>query len=407
MVRIPLLFVLILPLAAVGCAPRSPEPVIGKAVPRKEMMSKAEQEEKQAERDTAIVQAQLRAAKESGAPGFLFEFSQIGRRNPERVIPTYIEILRSGRVEFRPLAAAELGRLGAAAKPAIPALRQCLKENDEAVAFESAVALGRIGPDAAEAIVDLAEALQGASGRTRAGAAYVLGSMGLAARPALAGLTKALQDPQPLVRALAACALGEIGPDASGATESLSALLAGTQPDFVRAAAAASLGKFGPAARSAIPVLCSGLKEVQSIELVRGDESPAPLGGDIYRTRHLPADIRLLRERLWPSRQPLARFPDPVLARQTRQPLARYAAIALAQIGPAAIPDLIAIVKDLGHKGREYAVVALGELGPNVRIAAVSWLRPLLKGPDVNIQRATAEALRKIDPEEASRLGIR
>jgi HEAT repeat protein len=407
MFRIRLLFVMIPPLAAVGCAPQQPEPVIGKAVPRKTMVSVAELKKKQSERDTAIVQAQVRAAKESGSFGVFVELRASGRPNPDRVIPAYIEILRSGRVELRPPAAEDLGMLGAAARPAVPALRRCLQEKDEALAFESAVALGRIGPDAAEAIVDLTEALHSAMGRTRAGAAYALGSMGLAAKPALAGLIRALQDPQPLVRALAGCALGEIGPDAARATESLSALLAGTQPDFVRAAAAASLGKFGPAARSAIPALCGILKDVQSIELVRGDESPAPVGGDMDRTRHLPADIRLLRERLWPSRPPLARFPDAALARQTRQPLARYAAIALAQIGPAAIPDLIAIVKDRDSKGREYAVVALGELGPNARVEAVSWLRPLLKEPDINIQRAAVEALRKIDPEEASRLGIR
>jgi HEAT repeat protein len=394
---------MILPLAAAGCAPQEPEPVITKAVDRSETELKKEQ----AESDTARVQAQLKETRESGSFSSILEIREIGRRNPDQVIPAYLEALRSGRAQLRPRAAEDLGMLGAAAKPAVPILRQCLKDRDEALAFESAVALGRIGPDASEAIADLAEALRSPRDRTRAGAAHALGSLGLAARPALAGLIRALQDPQALVRALASCALGEIGPEAAGATESLSALLTGAQPDFVCAAAAASLGRFGPAARFAIPALCSNLKDVQFVELVHWNEPHLHEVGDLDRMRRLPTDIRLLRERLWPSRPPLASFPTDPLARQYRQPLARYAAIALAQIGPAALPELITIVKDREHKGREYAIVALGELGPNARIEAVSWLRPLLKEPDVKIHRATAEALRKLDPEEASRLGIR
>jgi HEAT repeat protein len=59
------------------------------------------------------------------------------------------------------------------------------------------------------------------------------------------------------------------------------------------------------------------------------------------------------------------------------------------------------------NEGRLFAIHALGRMGPSARAEALPWLLPLLKDPDETIRKATAEALKNIDPEEASRQGIR
>jgi HEAT repeat protein len=71
-------------------------------------------------------------------------------------------------------AARELGRRGAQAKDAVPALTEALKDQDKNVRMGGAYALGDVGPDAKAAIPALQRALKDPAGEVRQGAAYAL-----------------------------------------------------------------------------------------------------------------------------------------------------------------------------------------------------------------------------------------
>ena len=61
-------------------------------------------------------------------------------------------ILSSGKVEARIEAANELGKLGAKAAPAVPAINSALMEKDTNLRVACAQTLGAIGPDAKEGV---------------------------------------------------------------------------------------------------------------------------------------------------------------------------------------------------------------------------------------------------------------
>lgn len=108
-------------------------------------------------------------------------------------------------------AAQELGRLGAQAEAAIPALLAKLADSDDVVASESAAALGRIGIAAERPLLPL---LQSEQIRARQRAAYALSKMKPRDAKAITALTEALHAPDKLTRLLATLALSEAGPSA-------------------------------------------------------------------------------------------------------------------------------------------------------------------------------------------------
>jgi len=67
----------------------------------------------------------------------------MGPNPPERT-RVFIELLKAGAPHLRPGAAEQLGKMGAAAKAAIPALKEALKDKDEGVRKAAAEALKKI-----------------------------------------------------------------------------------------------------------------------------------------------------------------------------------------------------------------------------------------------------------------------
>src|SRR5439155_8038 len=89
-------------------------------------------------------------------------------------------------------AAEALGRIGPAAKEAVPALARAMKDKDEvSVRAAAAEALGRVG---AAAVPELIEALKGKDAGQRALAAGALGRIGPGAKEAVPALEKVLDD---------------------------------------------------------------------------------------------------------------------------------------------------------------------------------------------------------------------
>ncbi len=179
-----------------------------------------------------------------------------------------------------------LGRLGAAAEPAIPQIVELLKDREARVQAGAAYTLARLGDPAYDTLLKL---LRTGDRRQRQWAVYALGRTGredavapvrnalsdsreeireiaadslrtmAAEDPAtLRALIDALKDPSPAVKSNAASALGH-AKDAA-AIAGLTALL-GDEVKNVRAAACEALGRIGPPAVSAVPLLMERLSD--------------------------------------------------------------------------------------------------------------------------------------------------
>jgi HEAT repeat protein len=156
-----------------------------------------------------------------------------------------VQALGDGDAEVRRLAAVKLAAIGRDGREALPALLKVLRNPAEAedVRKEVARALGELGPPAKEQLPLLGEALQDAkSTPARAYAADALGQLAADAKPAVPGLVKALRDPDVDVRRNAAAALGKVGvPARQEAYAELLALLQDKEEDVRRTALGALL----------------------------------------------------------------------------------------------------------------------------------------------------------------------
>lgn len=83
---------------------------------------------------------------------------------------------------------------------------------------------------------------------------------------------------------------------------------------------------------------------------------------------------------------------------------------ALGEVGAGAketVPALLAFLKGKDDKGMKPEVIyALGRIGPRAK-EAVPELIPLLKDQDQRLRKAAAEALQKIDPDAATKAGVK
>jgi HEAT repeat protein/lysophospholipase L1-like esterase len=145
-------------------------------------------------------------------------------------------LVREAACPGRGLAAEQLGRVGSAARQAVPDLIEAVSDARPDVRWRAVWALGQIGPDAASAVPVLRTALGDADLRWRV--AEALGEIGLPAAAAVPDLVPLLEDPSSNVRWRVATALGAIG--ARRAAPSLAAAASDTAEN-VRLAAVSSL----------------------------------------------------------------------------------------------------------------------------------------------------------------------
>ncbi len=155
-------------------------------------------------------------------------FSSVGRiaaADPAAVptaLPTLLELLKDKEPPaHRELALAALEDMGAAARTAVPALRQALKARDvsdprlaKMIRVSVLCALQRIGPGAAEAVQDMIGILEdeGRDPEERRFAAAALGGVGAAAAPALPALARAAESKDLNLGKTAADAMKQIRP---------------------------------------------------------------------------------------------------------------------------------------------------------------------------------------------------
>jgi len=179
-------------------------------------------------------------------------------------IKEYIADLRSDKPELRREAAKNLGKMGLAAREAVPALVDTVGDKDATVRAAANEAVSRIGT--AEMVEVL---LRSGDHEQRAGAALALG---MDYEQACEGL---------ITR----------GPSAEAAVPALIGALADSDAE-VRGRAAEALGKFKGKARSAVPGLCARLKDTDSWVRNRACFSLGYIGDE----RAVPALIDTLRK---------------------------------------------------------------------------------------------------------------
>jgi HEAT repeat protein len=349
--------------------------------------------------------------------------------------------------DVRAKAATALGRIGAEAKAAVPALVDALKEERNDIGGQAAEALGRFGPDAKEAMpallrrwpgyvpaeavwridgqlqmvvpailqalelpnVDVQEegkklltaigpravpaitkALTSGSTNQRCKFAQALGRLGPDLSFAAPALLEAMKDKEDYVRRDAVEALKKIVPEGNQAT--ISALIQALKDKeaMVRSEAAAALGRIGPQAQRAVPALTLALKDKD--ELVR-DEAAQALGF------------------VGPAAKPaLAALVEVI---EEAKGKARLTAIcAVAKIDgehPGGMPTLIAALDDkkIEPEVRKLALNALIQIGPAARSAVPALIR-VLKEPDTpDTYESSVMALGRIGSDKAARDALR
>ncbi len=175
-------------------------------------------------------------------------------------VDTLTEALDSNNERDRLNAAYRLGRVGAAA---LPALKQALHSKSDAIREYAGYALSLTGTPAVPTLID---AMQATDDSVRASATFALADMGRVAAEAIPVLTRAAQDSNEWVRRHATEGLGIIGQQVSediDLSEAVEVLTAGLRDDYhwVRDNAARALAKLGTVAEPAIPALVSQLED--------------------------------------------------------------------------------------------------------------------------------------------------
>jgi HEAT repeat protein len=239
----------------------------------------------------AAVPALLAAARDADrmiAAKALAAAAAIEPENPD-IVPALTESLQYET--GRPAAAAALARLGARAKPALPALNNVLKDSRLPVRLSAAEAILNVEPANPAPVAVLSAALKDPDREVRVKVLDLIGRMGPAATPAAGAVGEAIKDADAEVKAKAAelflslagnspaavpallemmkgdreakikaaTLIAQIGPGAKDAVNALVAVVQNDQSGTVRRTAAAALARIGSAAKPALPQLKAAL----------------------------------------------------------------------------------------------------------------------------------------------------
>ncbi len=141
-------------------------------------------------------------------------------RMGQLAVPTLVDLLSYDRADIRARAADTLCDLGLKARSSLPALIECLGDQNDQARYHTAGAIGTVAPDQGVAIEPLAKALKDEVDLVRRNAALSLARIGQQATQAVSALTEALTDSDHLVRAFSVQAL-----ERNGTPQAMAALL--------------------------------------------------------------------------------------------------------------------------------------------------------------------------------------
>ncbi len=297
--------------------------------------------------------------------------------------------------------------------PAVESLASALRQDKSAeVRDAAAYALGRIGTPAKEAVPALAAALKDMSPAVRASAAEALSTMGTYARDAVSELAHAIQDNKAAelvrIRHYAAVALGGVGRLAAPAVPALLEVLAepepaGAAPEAraahadLRRAAVEALGAIGD--DRAVAPLAKALDDAMTVTEVRIKDDRGERVVRQVKNVPLSRSAMSALNRFGIERKAVL----PTLLRATgaeQDKFVRCDALgALGQLGrelgeqrKAAIAALRRGVVDKINEVRLAAILALGEMGPEVLGDELKPVRQELQLATRAPQKAISEA---------------
>lgn len=378
-------------------------------------------------------------------PGTAHESAQSpvgeGAAGPEDV-PALLAALKHDQSRMRAEAADDLGAIGPPAMAATAALRATLRDPDALVRVSTAQALARIDATDPAPVPALVELLKDKTARVRKAAAYALGNLGADAREAVPALVQALKDVDPGLRWTAVETLGQVGAPAGAAVPALVELL--SDPPC-RAAAADALGQIGTASKAAIAPLQALLKDADgsirwtaALALLRIDPAAAKPALPMIVERLSSGNDKVYWDARWylVLMGPAAKDAAPAVIARLRAgdtwcanvlvaiagpeataaiptliqtlsyaancndiPQADGAAQQLAQIGQAALPAVIELLKDRNAPVRARAVRCLALVGAKSSKELLPALLEALKDADPSVRDQAAEALGAVEPK--------
>jgi HEAT repeat protein len=273
-----------------------------------------------------------------------------------RDLPLFVELLDADHWFAVSLAAWEIGKLGPAGGPAVPALVRVV-EREEMIdpRWAALWAFERLGPAAQPAVPAVIRVLlNDHEPDMRSGAAWALGRVGIV-DGVQAALEAALDDPDSLAREEAATSLGLGGP-AQAASAGRLAGLGGDPVAAVRRAAARALRRMRE------PALAT------EVEAAAADV-PAPAALTELLERAASADARTRAETTWP----IGKFGS--------------------DGGAAAAAMLNQLRTDHDPDARWGAAWCLGRIGRSATDTAVSVAESVREDPDPDIRAQAARAL--------------
>ena len=248
-----------------------------------------------------------------------------------------VELLDDENPASRLSAIDELGKMGAAAATAVPALMERLTDAD--LQMQVIAAIGKVGPLAVPAVTRLIELAKAGPLQTRVASFAALAGIGREGSAALPVIYAALKDGEGDVRAAAVSSLAAIEQDEEKIIAALATALA-DDTGRVRRPAAAALSKYGERARIATPGL---------VQLLDRDTDRA------------------------------------------------VALLSLKVIGVRSVPDLLRALAVRAPEVRVFACEQLAALGADAK-EAVPRLKELTSGQPQPVQDAARAALAKIEP---------
>jgi HEAT repeat protein len=310
-------------------------------------------------------------------------------RHPPASVVQGLGDLLGDPVPRKGLAAANaLAAMGPAAEAARPALAAATRARDASLRLAAARALSvqRSNPD--NAIPVLVEALTGFDVTARKQAAEALGAFGPLAKPAVGVLENALCDSEIPVAAAAAEVLLKV--DAAAAQAAVPLLLdrARRHDRSVSISSALAAARISPGNERAIGVLKEALRSSNASVQHQAARALAQLGPEAKDA------ATALRDCL----------------SDCGESVRIAASLALWKVAgdtDTAIANLVDVItQSTASASRQEAVRALGEMGPPAK-PAVHVLVDLLNDRTATFRRDALDALKKIDPKEATRVTSR
>jgi HEAT repeat protein len=302
-----------------------------------------------------------------------------------------------------------LREIGPAAKAAVPALTEKLKDPRPEIRREAALALGAMGSAAAPATGPLAALLD--DEHTRIAATLALAEIGQIPEDAEKTIRANQASDNKLLATVSLWALARVHPDDKDLRRKVTEELIGRlkhQDPFVRAAAARALAALPPAPEITAPIWEKALLNADETtlryaldalagqgtkmvpRLIEGLKYPKARASIVYILGQIGPDAA-------PATEALA-----ALTTDKHAHIVQESLVALAKIGPgakAAVPQLIKVL-EAGDEASDAAAYALGRIGPEAA-AADAALAAALKSRDLSLTVVAAWALNKIHPASA------